>query len=227
MKPRMALKIIVDIAMTVALMFLMTYELIGRAIHEWIGVFMLVLFLFHHALNVKWSQNVLKGRYTSLRLLQLILVAGSLVCMMGSMISGVVLSEHVFAFLSIRSGQSWARTWHLLCSYWGFVMMSLHLGFHWSVIMVMIKKHFGESFRMRTWILRTFAAGIAVYGDFAFEKREIGSYMLRNSEFVFFDFEEPLVFFFIDYITVMGLFVFIGHYLAKLLKYHYPKRKTL
>ena len=34
----MALKIIVDIAMTVALMLLMTYELIGRAAHEWIGV---------------------------------------------------------------------------------------------------------------------------------------------------------------------------------------------
>ena len=38
MKPRMALKIIVDIAMTVALMLLMTYELIGRAAHEWIYV---------------------------------------------------------------------------------------------------------------------------------------------------------------------------------------------
>ena len=226
MKPRMALKIIVDIAMTVALMLLMTYELIGRAAHEWIGVSMFVLFLLHHALNSRWSRNILKGRYTSLRLLQIILVAGVLLCMMGSMISGIVLSEHVFAFLSIRSGQSWARTWHLLCSYWGFVMMSLHLGFHWSMMMAMAKKHFGESSRMRTWILRAVAAGIAVYGAFAFEKREIGSYMLQKSEFVFFNFEEPLVFFFLDYIAVMGLFVFIGHYLAKLLKQHRPKRET-
>lgn len=91
--------------------------------------------------------------------------------------------------------------------------------------MAMAKKHFGESSRMRTWILRAIAAVIAVYGAFAFEKRGIGSYMLQKSEFVFFDFEEPLVFFFLDYIAVMGLFVFIGHYLAKLLKQCRPKRK--
>ena len=55
MKPRMALKIIVDIAMTVALMLLMTFELIGRAAHEWIGVSMFILFVFHHILNGKWT----------------------------------------------------------------------------------------------------------------------------------------------------------------------------
>ena len=211
--------------MTVALMLLMTYELIGRAAHEWIGVSMFVLFVLHHILNGKWSRNVLKGKYTALRLFQTVLVICVLLCMAGSMISGIILSEHVFAFLSIRSGQSWARTWHLLCSYWGFVMMSLHLGFHWSMMMAMAKKHFGESSRLRTWILRAVGAGIAAYGVHAFGNREIGSYMLRRSEFVFFDFEEPLVFFFLDYIAVMGLFVFIGHYLAKLLKWLRSKRK--
>jgi len=58
MKPRMALNIIVDIAMTVALMLLMTYELIGRAVHEWTGISMLVLFLLHHVLNSRWSRNL-------------------------------------------------------------------------------------------------------------------------------------------------------------------------
>lgn len=35
---------------------------------------------------------------------------------------------------------------------------------------------------------------------------------------MFFDDSEPLIFFFIDYLAIMGLFVFIGHYLAGWLK---------
>ena len=42
--------------------------------------------------------------------------------------------------------------------------------------------------------------------------------MLLKNQFVFFNFEEPLVFFMADYMAVMGLFVFIGHYLTKGLK---------
>ena len=39
-----------------------------------------------------------------------------------------------------------------------------------------------------------------------------------DSHFVFLDDSEPLIFFFIDYLAIMGLFVFIGHYLAGWLK---------
>lgn len=69
------------------------------------------------------------------------------------------------------------------------------------------------------------AAAVAGYGIFAFIKREIGSYMLLKNEFVFFNFEEPLVFFFVDHVAVMGLFVFLGHYFAGFLKWLNQKRK--
>ena len=58
-----------------------------------------------------------------------------------------------------------------------------------------------------------------------FVKREIGSYMLLRIQFVFFNFEEPLIFFLLDYAAVMGLFVFIGHYLTEILKYCSRKRQ--
>ena len=84
--------------------------------------------------------------------------------------------------------------------------------------MGMAQKHFGKPSQLRTWLLRLFAVGIATYGVYAFVKRDIGSYMLLRNEFVFFNFEEPLAFFFADYLAVMGLFVFLGHYAAKGLK---------
>lgn len=226
MNPRAVFKIIIDIVMTVALMLLMTYELIGQSTHEWIGMGMFALFLIHHVLNRKWSGGLAKGKWTPLRVWQTVLVLWVLVTMLGSMVSGIVLSRSVFAFLPIRSGQSWARTLHLLCAYWGFVGMSLHLGLHWSMMMGMAQKHFGKPSQFRAWLLRLLAVGIAAYGVYAFVKRDIGSYILLRNEFVFFNFEEPLAFFLADYLAVMGLFVFLGHYAAKGLKLC-AKRKTV
>ena len=214
MKPRAILKIIIDIAMTVALMLLMSYELIGQSTHEWIGMAMFILFLVHHVLNRKWILNMVKGHWTPVRIWQTVLVVWVLLTMLGSMVSGIVLSREVFAFLPIHAGRSWARTLHLVCAYWGFVGMSLHLGFHWSMMMIMAKKHIGESSNRRKWICRFLAAGIAVYGAVAFVRRDVGSYMLLRNEFVFFDYSEPLIFFFADYIAIMGLIVCVGHYLS-------------
>lgn len=132
---KIMIKLCIDIGMTIILLFLMTYELIGQAVHEWLGIGMFVLFLTHHILNSRWSRNILKGRYTPLRIWQTVLVLLVLACMAGSMVSGVILSRHVLAFLPISGGRSFGRNLHMLSAYWGFVFMSLHLGFHWNMMM--------------------------------------------------------------------------------------------
>lgn len=226
MKPKMIAKICVDIGMTLALLLLMPYELIGQAAHEWIGLVIFVLFIIHHILNGKWSRNALKGKYKPFRIWQTILVILVLASMIGSMVSGVILSRHVFSFLPINGGRSFGRSLHMLASYWGFVLMSLHMGLHWSMMMGMAKKLVKKSSAVRTWSLRVLALAIAGYGVFAFVKREVGSYMLLKIQFVFFDFQEPLILFLLDYVAIMGLFVFISHYLAQILKYCSRKGKA-
>lgn len=218
MKPKVIARMCVDIAMTAALLMLMSYSLIGEKAHEWIGSTMFVLFIIHHCLNIQWCKNLFKGKYTAFRTVQTMLVVLMLLCMTGSMVSGIVLSRHVFAALPIEGGSSWARTVHMICAYWGFVIMSLHLGFHWAMMMGMGKKLFKAPSKLRTWVLRGAAFAIAAYGAYAFHIRQIGEYMLLRTPFVFFDFDEPLVFFFLDYLAVMGLFVCIGHYLSLALK---------
>ena len=61
MQPKMIGKIIVDLGMTILLMLLMAFELIGRTAHEWIGAGMFVLFILHHILNRKWTGNLTDG----------------------------------------------------------------------------------------------------------------------------------------------------------------------
>lgn len=217
MNSKIIIKLCIDIGMTIILLFLMTYELIGQAVHEWLGIGMFVLFLAHHILNSRWSRNILKGKYTPLRIWQTVLVLLVLACMAGSMISGVILSRHVLAFLPVSGGRSFGRNLHMLSAYWGFVSMSLHLGFHWNRMMAIAGNAAGKP-SARTIVLRILALAAACYGLYAFVKREIGSYLFLKSQFVFFDFEEPLLFFLLDYMAVMALFVWIGHYTAKLLK---------
>nr|WP_195282425.1 DUF4405 domain-containing protein [Harryflintia acetispora] len=209
---------ITDLGLTVCLICLMTYELIGQSAHEWIGAGMFALFLLHHALNWNWCRNLLKGTYTAYRILQTVLVFLILFSMLGSMASGIVLSRHVFSFLPISGGRSWARILHMLCAYWGFVLMSLHLGLHWGMMMGVARRLIKKSEKSKSWLIRFPAFLIAGYGAFAFFHRGIGSYMLLKNTFVFFDFEEPLLFFLLDYIAVMGLFILIGYYLSEALK---------
>lgn len=212
MKPKMILKLAVDIAMTAALLLLMAYELVGQAAHEWIGIGMFVLFIVHHILNGNWIRNILKGRYHPVRMMQTGLVLLILCAMVGLMISGSFLSRHALSFLPIKGGRSFARNLHMISAYWGFVLMSVHLGFHWSMILGMVKKLFPRAYEVWKWAGRILAFMIAGYGICAFIKRDIGVYMLLRSHFVFFDYEEPLVFFYLDYIAVMGLFILIGNY---------------
>lgn len=218
MKLKTIIKIATDVIMTILLLLLMAYELIGQAAHEWIGIGIFALFILHHILNGKWSRNILKGRYTPVRVFQTLLVICIFLTMIGSMISGVILSRHALSFLSIQGGRSFARTLHMISAYWGFVLMSLHLGVNWSMITGVCKKFVRNANKLCSWTLRVIAVCVSIYGIFAFVKRDIGSYMLLKNQFVFFNFEEPLIFFILDYISVMCLFVFIGYSLTKLLR---------
>ena len=193
MKPKMIGKIIVDIGMTVLLMLLMAFELIGRTAHEWIGVGMFVLFIIHHILNRNWSKNLFRGKYPPVRVLQTILAALVFLAMLGSFISAVLISRNVFAFLSLRHGAALGRIMHMLCAYWGFVLLSLHLGLHWSTILSMARRLMRKPSRTRRIALSTFGNCIALYGIYALIHRGIPSYLFLQAQFVFFDFDEPQI----------------------------------
>ena len=210
MKPIPKVKIAVDAAMTVALLLLMAYGLVGEAAHEWIGLGMFALFVLHHVLNRRWIGAVSRGRYTPLRVVQTALAGVIFLCMLGSMGSGIVISRHVFAFLPKHGGYELAGRLHMLCAYWGFALMSLHLGMHWNLLLTMARKNLRPN-KVRTWALRIIGYLFAAYGVVAFVRRDVGLYLLLRSHFVFFDYAEPLALFLLDYLAVMGLFILVGY----------------
>ncbi len=220
MNVKKRIKIIVDFCMAIAMLLLMAYSLIGEAAHEWIGVGMFVLVITHNALNLNWYRALRKGKYTAIRVFQTSLDMALILIMIGLMVSGIMLSRHVFSFLPDIGGASFARTLHMLCAYWGFVLMSMHIGLHANAMIGALRKaaKTAEPSASRTIVIRSIVALICVYGAYAFMKRRLASYMFLLSQFVFFDFSEPLVFFIADYLAIMGMFACAGHYIAGALR---------
>ena len=46
----------------------------------------------------------------------------------------------------------------------------------------------------------------------------MGEYLFGITSCIFFDLDEPIALFLLDYTAIMGLFVFAGHYLSLLLR---------
>ena len=219
MKKKFICKIVIDMIMTVLLLFLMARQLTGDSAHEWLGAGMLILWIAHHILNRSWYSHLFKGKYTPARILQTVTNFAVLLSMLGLMVSGIILSREVFAFLPISGGIALARPLHVLSAFWGFVLMALHLGLHWNMILGMVRKAAGPvTSKPQRILLRAAAALVAGYGLYAFLKNQFLSYMFLTSSFVFFDFERPVLLFFTEYIAIMGLFVSMGHYFSVFLR---------
>ncbi len=217
MKAILIIKIAVDVAMSVSMLLLMAYALVGEPSHEWIGMGMFVLFVVHHVLNRRWIRAVPKGRYTPLRTVQTVLAGLIFLCMIGSMVSGIVLSRHVFSFIPRYGSYELAEKLHILCAFWGFVLMSLHLGMHWNMLLNMAIKHLQPG-KICTWVLKIAGYLFAIHGVIAFFRRDVGLYLLLKSHFVYFDYSESVIWFLMDYLSIMALFVLLGNVMSMLLK---------
>ncbi len=220
-QPKQTVKVCVDIAMTLGLLFLMGYHLWGDTAHEWAGAGLFVLFLCHHILNWRWWRGLFRGKYTPVRVLQVGIDLLTLAAMLGLMVSSVILSNEVFAFLHIRGHLSFARRLHMASAYWGFLLMAAHLGLHWGVFLKMVQKT-RLSGKPRPMLPTLLGAVIAAYGIVVMMKRDLPTYLFLRAEFVFLDFSESKLLFYLDYLAMMGTFIFLAWFAAKLLK----KRKA-
>jgi hypothetical protein len=136
-------------------------------------------------------------------------------------VSGIVMSKHLYTFLPTDGLSAIARTVHLLLSYWGFVLMSLHLGLHADSWLNRLKK------KKAAFI--TFAVVItliAAFGAYTFAANHLYEYMALKTQFVFFDFDKPLILVFCEYLSMIVPFAWIGYWTKELLKRFNKKNTT-
>ena len=234
------LRMTVDITMTILSIILMggNYLFPADIVHEILGVGLFVLWSLHIILNRRWYGAIFKGKYNPYRVMQTIINCCILICTIFLMISGIILSNHIFTFLNIQGGLGFARIAHLLASHWYYLFMSLHIGLHVGVIANKMRhpapinchpeldsgSHAEEMpkqvrhDKLRKIIPRIILALVCAYGIYAFIARGVWKYLILQQQFFFFDLERGYILFAIDYISIIILFATLSHLLAKSLK---------
>ena len=201
---------IIDMAMTLILPLLMAYSLLSEKYHEYLGIAMGFLFFIHHLINYRWWKTLFKGRYTASRILNTavnLLLTGY---MLLQPLSGIVLSKYVLKSVSFGKA-SLFRSLHMALAYWGFVLMSFHLGLHVNNIRAKLQIKRGKVFAV-IFLL------ISIYGVYVFYSRNFLAYMFLRVMFVSFNYNEPLLIFCFDYWSVMIFIAQMAYFMDSILK---------
>ena len=211
------LRMTIDITMTILSIILMggNYLFPADLVHEILGVGLFVLWALHIILNRRWYGAIFRGKYNPYRVMQTVINCCILICTIFLMISGIILSNHIFTFLNIQDGLGFARIAHLLASHWYYLFMSLHIGLHVGMIANKIESSQNIARKIIFSILLALAC---VYGLYAFIARGVWRYLILQQQFFFFDLERGYVLFALDYISIIILFATISHLIASRLK---------
>lgn len=121
-------------------------------------------------------------------------------------VSGILISRHLYTFLPALPISSLARSIHMMLAYWGYVLLSIHAGTHLVPLMRKLALKGKNIFTAVCVVL----GSISLYGIIAFIQRGFPGYMSGKTAFAFFDFSEPRIFFFLDYLSIMILFMLLG-----------------
>ena len=201
----------IDIMMTLVSIVLMggNYLFPADIVHEILGVALFVLWSVHIFLNRRWYGGIFKGKYNPYRIMQTVINCCILLCTIFLMISGIILSNHLFTFFNIQSGLGFARIAHLLSSHWYYLFMSLHIGLHMGRLFQNVAAKI---------LPRILIALTSLYGLYAFIDRGVWKYLILKQQFFFFDLERGYILFAMDYNSIIILFATILHLIASRLK---------
>ena len=222
MNRKLKFKISIDIIMTILMLLQMAYQLTGNLFHEVTGVTLFVLFLVHNILNIKWYKSFYKGKYNLRRIISTMTNLLLLASMIILMITGIMISRDMFAFLGLSSGFT-ATQLHTCAATWGLVFMSVHVGMHWQMLINMTAKITGHINKniIVTIIQRIIAVGIVLYGIKSSFDLNISSKLFMQATFSYWNFNESTIVFFLAYLSIMSIYIAATYYLLVLInKFH-------
>ena len=205
------LRMTVDACMLFLLLCLMSYQVTGEMLHEWIGIAMTLTVIVHQILNRRWYSAVFKGRYNTYRGLTALVNVMLLAAMFGTALCGMAMSGYAVPFLYWAGGVFLVRPTHLALSHWAFLLMGLHLGLHLPVMAA--KWKLGG--RTGT-VLSVLGALIGGIGFWLFLRNGMPDYLFFRVPFAFLDYEKAGWLVFLENAMVLSAWAFIGAQLAAL-----------
>lgn len=193
-------RIILDIIMTCLFIVLMGYYATDNAVHEILGVITFVLFILHNIINIKWYKSIFKGKHNFQRTFHILINLLLFLAMLGMMISGIMISTDVFAFLDIPTTM-FGRMLHMASTSWGFVLMAIHVGLHITALMNKLNtKMKNSTFEYVYYFILVILVGVGIY---SFVNLRLWEDMFLVNHFKFFDYEQSPIMFYLKCMTIL------------------------
>lgn len=209
-------RIAVDVALALLFVVVMATAIIQEVPHEYFGVALFAVVVAHIVLNRRWFKTLFRGRYGTVRIMQLVPIAGLAVCIVGQIASALVLSKYALGFLPALPGASWARRVHMLCSYWSFVFAFAHAGAQFKGFARLARTNMHAMPSVAIWLARALVTTISCYGVYAFVRMGLGAYLLGRVQFAFVDSATPLALACARYAAVAVLVSSLSHCLCSI-----------
>lgn len=173
---------------------------------------MFALLFLHNAFNRRWYGTLPNTWRGAKPLVTAVLNLTLLVAIVTLLTTSVLISQSLFGFLAF--GGATALQIHVLAAYWALVIISIHLGLHWSIVMNVVRSLVGirQHSAVRTLFLRLVALGVAAHGLYSSLEVDIGSKLFLVPTMQFWDFSEDTLGFFLHHASIVGLYACVGHY---------------
>ena len=212
------IKRIVDMVLTVLLLFLMAFQVTGDVLHEWLGIGMTVTLVLHHILNRKWYKAVFKGKYPPYRIVMTAVNTLMLAAIAMTALSGMSMSGHAVPFMYGLINVMTARTLHLAMSYWSFILMGVHIGLHMKAMTAKMPDN-GKV------VFNVILTGVSGVGLWLLLKSGIVNYITFRTHFAFLDYTTAKWLVILQNLAMLIFFVFIGYALSFLTQKETEKRR--
>jgi len=206
-------RLLFDLIAAGLLLFGLSYWWLGNVAHEVAGTAMFLLLIVHNAFNRRWYGTAIKGSGEPRSLFNIVVTFLLMLAMLVLLVTSVLISNALSGVMSAYSGFT-VRQIHTLAAYWVLVIVSVHLGLRWPMVMGVARKLTGitKSNAVRTVLLRVIAVAIGIHGVWSSFELAIGTKLSMQMTLDWWNFEESVVGFFIHCIAIAGLYMCLTSY---------------
>lgn len=201
------------------LLFGLAYWWLGNTAHELAGTGMFLLVIVHNVFNRRWYGRIPTEKRHGRGLFNIGITFALGTAMLALLVTSVLISNTLSGFMSAYGGFT-VRQIHILAGYWVLVIVSIHLGLRWPMIMGLARNLFGisKASSVRTLALRVATVIIAIHGGWSSSVLGLGTKLAMQVTLDWWNFEESVLGFFVHCIAIAGLIMSLTYYGMKWLR---------
>jgi hypothetical protein len=215
----MLLRLVFDLTAAAMLLGGLAYYWLDNTAHELIGTAMFSLLVAHNIFNRRWYRTAMKPPRARARAIDVTLTLTLLIAMAVLLVSSVLISRTVFGFLALDVSYT-VRQIHMLAAHWVALIVSVHIGLRWSIVMNSMRNRLrlDTTSRVRIAVLRAMAFGASMHGVQASFEMKIGAKLFLLPVLDMWDFNNSASVFFLHYVSIATLYATISHYTMQSIK---------